>query len=335
MSYTATFDASHKVKRGGAHARNFERHIARDVDQAAGFSFPQRNPNIVPGRTSMNLTMVNDGRGGWRVPAVTQDARGKKRPPSAEFGDYLASRLAKVKRKLREDAVVMRPIVLQLDPNWFADHNPDWRENGLNTTAKQYIGAQLEWAANEFGQENFPGFSVHLDETHPQVHLMFAPVTEDGRLSQKDFFKGPSDFQRQHQAHRRALADAGYNVEFNVAARSKEHLNSREFARRADKLSALLNVAQRDARDVWKLKQEAKADRAGAAAERQSAFAAGYADGRTAGDESVKADLVALDLLSEDDTTPLLPRRRAPRAPEIELTPARQRHLPRTRPITR
>lgn len=39
MSYTATFDASHKVKASGAHATNFVRHIARDADQAAGFSF--------------------------------------------------------------------------------------------------------------------------------------------------------------------------------------------------------------------------------------------------------------------------------------------------------
>lgn len=29
MSYTATFDASHKVKAAGPHRVNFERHIAR------------------------------------------------------------------------------------------------------------------------------------------------------------------------------------------------------------------------------------------------------------------------------------------------------------------
>ena len=53
MSYTATFDASHKVKASGAHSTNFARHIARDADQAAGFSFAQRNENIDPARTSM------------------------------------------------------------------------------------------------------------------------------------------------------------------------------------------------------------------------------------------------------------------------------------------
>ena len=238
MSYTATFDASHKVKASGAHATNFVRHIARDADQAAGFSFAQRNPNIDPARTSMNITMVNDGNGGWRPPVVTQDADGKDRPPSAELTDYLDARLATVEKTIKADAVAMRPMILQLDPTWFAEHNPDWRESGLNAEAEQYIGAQLEWAAGEFGQENLPGYSVHMDETSPQLQLLFTPVTEDGRLSQKDFFKGPGDLQRQHKEHRRALADAGYDVEFKVSKRSREHLNSVEFAKKADQARA-------------------------------------------------------------------------------------------------
>lgn len=154
MSYTATFDASHKVKASGAHATNFARHIARDADQANGFSFAQRNQNIDPARTSMNIAMVNDGQGGWRAPVVTHDERGKDRPPSAEFTDYLGARLATVTQKIKTDAVAKRPLVLQLDPQWFADHNPDWQEKGLNAEAEKYVGAQLHWAADEFGQEN-------------------------------------------------------------------------------------------------------------------------------------------------------------------------------------
>lgn len=347
MSYTATFDASHKVKRSGAHAKNFERHIARDADQAARFSFAQRNPNIDTARTSMNITMVNDGNGGWRTPVVTQDADGKGRPPSAELGDYLDSRLVTVKRKLRDDAVVMRPMILQLDPKWFAEHNPDWRENGLNAEAEKYIGAQLDWAAEEFGQENFPGYSVHMDETNPQLQLLFTPVTEDGRLSQKDFFKGPSDLQRQHKAHRQALADAGYDIEFKVTARSREHLSSEEFARTADKLAATLKVAKRDGADTWALKREAKADRDAATAELldvretkipallQEAFETGFAKGREVGEESVRADLVALDLLPDGDERPILPRRRAPKAATRELAPSRERHLSYSRQKTK
>ncbi|MEE8869521.1 MAG: plasmid recombination protein [Acidipropionibacterium acidipropionici] len=346
MSYTATFDASHKVKASGAHATNLVRHIARDADQAVGFSFAQRNPNIDPARTSMNITMVNDGNGGWRVPVVTQDEKGNDRPPSAELTDYLDARLATVEKKIKADAVAMRPLVLQLDPKWFAEHNPDWREDGLNAEAEQYIGAQLDWAAQEFRQQNLPGYSVHMDETNPQLQLLFTPVTEDGRLSQKDFFKGPGDLQRQHKEHRRALADAGYDVEFKVNSRSKEHLSSAEYAASARRLQAgganlardqddlnaravKVRVRESDVsaaeRDL--VRRQARAEQEG----RRSGFERGYEEGRVAGEESARADLIALDLLPADDSTPVLPRRRAPKPPPEKLTPARERYLSYTR----
>lgn len=346
MSYTATFDASHKVKASGAHSTNFARHIARDADLAAGFTFVQRNPNIDPARTSMNITMINDGDGGWRAPVVTQDADGKDRPPSAEIGDYLDARLATVKKQIKADAVAMRPLILQLDPEWFKEHNSDWRENGLNAEAERYIEAQLQWASTEFGQENLPGFSVHMDETNPQLQLLFAPVTADGRLSQKDFFKGPGDLQRQHKEYRQALADAGYDVEFGVTARSKEHLSSAEYAVGARRLQVGGAKLARDQEDLHARVVKVRVRESGVSAAerdlvrrqalaeqegRRSGFEHGYGEGRSAGEESARADLIALDLLSADDDAPVLPRRRAPKPPPEKLTPARERYLSYTR----
>ncbi|MGP9694136.1 plasmid recombination protein [Brachybacterium sp. AOP25-B2-12] len=352
MNYTATFDASHKVKRAGAHARNFERHIARDADQAAGFSFAQRNPNIDPARTSMNITMVNDGNGGWRQPLVTQDADGKDRPPSAELGDYLDARLATVTRKLRNDAVVMRPMILQLDPKWFAARNPDWRESGLNAEAEGYVAAQLEWAAGEFGHENLPGYSVHLDETNPQLQLLFTPVTKDGRLSQKDFFKGPGDLQRQHKEHREALADVGYEVEFKVSRRSKEHLSSTEYAAAADRVRdhELQNADYEDSLDRWAVDLSAEkrnlADRKRDLETRGKRFLASAEEKARVLVAGVRERMIATDFGSwieqnhpeaideyEDEVLSQLaavPRPRPP-ASSRKLTPARQRHLDRNK----
>jgi len=231
MSYTMTFDASHKVGRGGGHAQGFVRHIARDVDQGAGFHFAHANKNIVVDRTALNFTRVNDGSGQFRALRSVDG-----RPPSDELEVYLNSRLATVTKALRKDAVVMRGVVLQLDPKWFDDHNPDWRENGLNKDAIAHTGASLDWACEEFGQSNIVGFSIHLDEYNPQLQVMFTPITDDGRLSQKDFFKGPADFKRQHNELREHMDAAGYDVEFRVAERSKEHLSSSEFQARANRL---------------------------------------------------------------------------------------------------
>jgi len=240
MSYTMTFDASHKVGRGGAHAQSFFRHIARDVDLAAGFQFTHANKNIVPERTNLNFTQVNDGAGAFRAPRAVNG-----KPPSQELDDYLASRLSTVQRSLRKDAVVMRGIILQLDPNWFDDHNPDWRESGLNKEAVKHMGASLDWACEEFGQENIVGFSVHLDEYNPQLQVLFTPITNDGRLSQKDFFKGPKDFTRQHAELREHMDASGYDVEHRVTERSREHLSSSEFQSKANRLRG----AAEDVRD--------------------------------------------------------------------------------------
>lgn len=231
MSYTMTFDASHKVGRGGGHIQGFLRHIARDVDLEEGFSFPHTNANIVADRTAMNFTRVNDGAMGFRA-LTSVDGQ----PPSREFATYLEARLASVKKPLRKDAVVIRGIILQLDPKWFDDNDPEWRERGLTSEAIANIEASLGWAREEFGHENIVGFSVHLDEYSPQLQIIMTPVTTDGRLSQKDFFKGPSDFRRQHKELREHMEAAGYDVEHRVTERSREHLRSSEFQAAADRI---------------------------------------------------------------------------------------------------
>lgn len=240
MSFTMTFDASHKVGRGG-HAQAFFRHIARDLDQAAGFYFSQANKNIVPERTKLNVTVVNDGSGAFRK---ARSVAG--RPPSDEFDAYLKQRLSAVDRKLRKDAVLMRGLILQLDPRWFEEHNPTWRSDGMNAEAVAYMGAALDWACAEFGQPNIVGWSVHLDEFNPQLQVMVTPVTDDGRLSQKDFFKGPSDLKRQHKELRDAVAAAGYDVEYRVTERSREHLSSSEFQAKSDRLREAVRQAEND-----------------------------------------------------------------------------------------
>lgn len=296
MSYTMTFDVSHKVGRGG-HAKAFFRHIARDADQKAGFRFPQSNPNIVPERTALNITVVNNGNGGMRRPKSVAG-----RPPSDELDDYLKQRLGSVGRALRKDAVLMRGVVLQLDPKWFQEHDADWRVNGPSKESFKYMGAALDWVVSEFGPENIVGFSVHLDELHPQVQVAITPITEDGRLSQKDFFKGPSDLRRQHTELRDAMAAAGYEVEHRVTERSREHLSSSEFQRKADWLRDAANELEeeREATESLRRRLGSRAsnldDRESAASEKEREMAARKASAELAtrdADESQRQALIA------------------------------------------
>ncbi|MGW9404040.1 plasmid recombination protein [Arthrobacter sp. NPDC055585] len=264
MSWTVTYDASPeaKVKRTGSHAVNRDRHLGRAPDLAAGFDFGHRNPNIDLARSGMNKSFVNDGNGGFREPVVTKDPKGKDRPPSAEFADYRDTRVAQVKKSLRKDAVIMRGVMLQLDPKWFDAHCPDWRTDGLNDEAHRFVQTQLDWACQEFGQQNIVGGSLDLDETSPHLQLSVVPVTEDCRLSQKDFFRGPGHFKKQRKELCDALEAAGYDPQRSVSDRSTERTSSAEYARTADKTRATLAVAQRDSRKLWEERQQLRAEKA-------------------------------------------------------------------------
>lgn len=239
-----------------------DRHLGRGPDLAAGFAFGHRNPNIDAARSKMNVTFVNDGDGGFRVPVVTKDPAGRIRPPSAEFADYRNKRLGQVKKPLRKDAVVMRGVMLQLDPRWFDAHCPDWRTDGLSDEAQRFIYAQLQWACAEFGQRNVVCGSIDLDETSPHLQLGIVPVTDDGRLSQKDFFRGPKHFMKQRKELCDALEAAGYDPQRTVTARSTERTSSAEYARTADKTRATLAVAQRDGKKLWEERHQARAEKA-------------------------------------------------------------------------
>lgn len=234
--YRVTFDASHKVKTGGGHGQSFLQHIARDIDNANGVAKEHANPNIDPTRTHLNVTVVPDGAGGW------------VKPESIEaIADRLASRLATVKKEPRTDAVIMRPWVANLSPEWFAEHNPDWREVGLNEAAEAAYDGMLDQMVTEAGgPQNIVVASLHMDESLPQWQVGFTPVTDDGRLTQKPWFPSPTALREMGVRVRRAVAATGVAVDFKPSERSREHLSGNEFQRRADMLKGAVAEAIED-----------------------------------------------------------------------------------------
>ncbi len=304
MRHTMTFDASHKVGRDGAHLSAFFKHLQRDADAASGFAFGHSNPRIDASRTHLNRSFVNDGAGGFRPPRSVAG-----NPPSDEMRTYLEERLTTVQKSLRKDAVLIRGIVLQLDPRWFEEHDPQWRENGVGSTASRFINTAWKWAADEFGQENIVGGALHLDEHSPQLQLAVTPVTSDGRLSQKDFFRGPSDLKRQHRELRLRMEEAGYEVEHGVTERSKEHLSSSAFARNASR-------AEKAAKEAESLRQAAEAELAAAAEELRLASVARAEAEQAAAQHRRAAE--ELQALSEDLSEELKAAGPAPAAPDFD-----------------
>lgn len=55
---------------------------------------------------------------------------------------------------------------------------------------KQWIESNKEWMQNTYGKENIVRFVLHVDEKTPHIHVVTVPMTQDGRLSAKEYANG-------------------------------------------------------------------------------------------------------------------------------------------------
>lgn len=150
----------------------------------------------------------------------------------------------KGQRKLRKDAVVIREIIAQPPPELF---------EGLDTNAKGkkavgFANDSLDWFREEFGDENVMALSLHLDETNPHMHVSVMPMTSDGRMSQKDFFKGPNDLKRQHREYREHMVGKGWDIDIENKYEDVDGLSLPKYKANAKEVERK-RVEQRQTRD--------------------------------------------------------------------------------------
>ena len=193
MAYTISYDASIKCKKSDV--MGLLHHNARDVDIRNDIYMNHSNDCINSDYTKYNQTFYYN----------QDEAEFKKCTDIRQIYDSLSKRLKSVKRPLRRDAVVLRSLILQLDPSWYEEH---WNEE-----EREYsYDCMLAWACETFGEKNIISFSIHEDETNPHIHVSFCPVTQDGRLSQKDFID-KNKLKLQHRSLREYMTEKGFEIE--------------------------------------------------------------------------------------------------------------------------
>ena len=198
MSYTVSFDASIKCKKNDL--KGLLNHIERgSIDKKMN----HKNPNINNQETEKNMNFYFDKNQNDFLECTDL----------SQIETALNDRLKEVKKPLRKDAVIVRPLILQLDPSFYDEYEDENNES---------ITTMIEWACKTFGKENIIGGSLHLDEASPHLHLLFTPVTDDGRLSQKDWFTSPKSLADMHNSLREHMADNGYDIEMKRKKTSKQ-----------------------------------------------------------------------------------------------------------------
>lgn len=212
-----SFDASVKIHESGRYAstktsktgyggiEGYIRHIDRETDRRNGCEVNHTNPDINADLTLENESFFRNELGVWEKTVHSKDMSGavKRR---IQYAKEHGARIAKVGKN---DTVIARPIVVQLDSETISEHENTW------------VWDVMEIVESMFGAENIVGFSIHRDETNVHIHILFVPCFEttksDGTIkcaiSQTKFFRNPKELAGMHRNMRKELNSRGYEVE--------------------------------------------------------------------------------------------------------------------------
>ena len=212
-----SFDASVKIHESGRYAstktsktgyggiEGYIRHIDRETDRRNGCEVNHTNLDINADLTLENESFFRNELGVWKKTVQSEDMSGavKRR---IQYAKEHGARIAKVGKN---DTVIARPIVIQMDTEMIENHRDYWYWD------------VIEILEGMFGENNIVGFSIHRDETNVHVHVIFVPCLEktkaDGKIkcaiSQTKFFRNPRELAGMHRKMRKALNEKGYDIQ--------------------------------------------------------------------------------------------------------------------------
>ena len=203
IHYSGTYTSTKTSTTGHGDIAGYIRHIDRGTDRKNGCEVQHSNEDINSDLTLQNESYYRDSNGEWHKTSHSKDmvdAINKRIEYAKEHG-------ARIATKGKNDTVIVRPLVVQLDSETISEHE-NWAWDIIEILEK------------EFGADNITGFSVHKDETHPHLHISFIPCYElqkNGEIkctiSQTKFFNSPKQLAGLHRKIRKSLLNKGYDIE--------------------------------------------------------------------------------------------------------------------------
>ena len=203
IHYSGKYTSTKTSKTGHGNITRYIRHIDRGTDKMNGCEVHHSNPDIDSDLTLQNESYYRDSNGEWHKTSHSKDminAINRRVEYAKEHG-------ARIATKGKNDTVIVRPLVVQLDKETISEH-------------KNWTFDIIEILEKEFGADNITGFSVHKDETNPHLHISFIPCYETEKngeikctISQTKFFNSPKQLAGLHRKIRKSLLDKGYDIE--------------------------------------------------------------------------------------------------------------------------
>ncbi|MGN0424590.1 MAG: MobV family relaxase [Acetatifactor sp.] len=233
MAYSFSFDASLKLTTA-SNLAGFLNHFAREENE---IDMNHSNENIDPSRTDLNRTYVYDAEKGCMVRSTSHEQIMDAMRASIDRAvDVETATYRNTGRAIRKDAVLAYGLIMQIDPQFYKDN-----KDNSKLMAQSYVD-MIQLAQKRFGKENIVAVSLHLDEVNPHLHFIMTPVTDDNRLSSKDFINSPK-LKQMHGEFRKELREKGYDIDLErrtpLNAKRLSEKDYKELQKSQDKLKEL------------------------------------------------------------------------------------------------
>lgn len=136
-------------------------------------------------------------------------------------------------KTIRKDAVRVASFLVTSDRHFFDQLSPGQE--------REFFESAYDFFCDKYGKENIAYATVHKDEKTPHMHVGFVPITEDGRLSAKDFFGKKQQLVKLQDEFHEHMQESGFDMERGISS-DRKHIETARFK----------------AETVVKLEQEAK-----------------------------------------------------------------------------
>ncbi|WP_116290311.1 MobV family relaxase [Klebsiella pneumoniae] len=143
-------------------------------------------------------------------------------------------------KKIRKDAVKLAEFLITSDKEFFDKISPKEQ--------KRYFETAHEFLADRYGEKNLIYATVHYDEKTPHMHVGFVPVTEDGRLSAKDFFGQKKQLVSLQDDFNKYLKQNDFDLERGVSS-SRKHVETAKY--KAQTFQSMEKEAKRSTNGQW------------------------------------------------------------------------------------
>lgn len=170
-------------------ARMMKLKTTQDIAGAGAHVFRLREtPNADPSRRHLNRVLKNTATTNKTLLHQTVNERIEKA-------------VTHPKARIRKNSVRAYEFVLTASPDFF--------NNATKDEIEEWHKKNLEFAEKELGKDNVVCAVAHYDEQTIHTHIFGTPITNDGRLSAKDFYGGSRqimrDFQTRYAKHMESL----------------------------------------------------------------------------------------------------------------------------------